>query len=486
MRSRPSILIVSAEFWPIAKTGGLGDMVYSIATSVRDYELDVTVLVPGYRSTRSMLPRPARCDEPFTAFGWDITLETHLFHDMRLVVVRCDELFDRPGGIYLQEDGRPWPDNSIRFGLFCKVAATVANGVTTIPQPDLISLHDWHTALTPVYLEPGLKTQTVLTIHNFMYQGRFDCSVVSDLEIGGRGDVIDAACLFGGFSFLQAGLSMCTALTTTAPSYVADIRKQNRHNRHYLKAADLERLHPVLNWPEFDVWNPATDRMIAAPFDERSIASRAINRRALEGLMGWDESDAPIFCTVSRITRAKGFRFLLEQVDTLLAKGARLLFVGDGDRRLINRMRNVAQAHPDQVGLITPYSEQGARQALAGADFLLMPSLTEPCGLSQQHAQLYGCVPVASMAGGIRDTIEDGRTGFLFHPSDRRSFNAAVERALTARADNDWIELQRRAMIAQIDRPQRRHYGDLFMQLLDSPFHDVTSTLMSAPLMSAE
>ncbi|HMJ05807.1 MAG TPA: glycosyltransferase, partial [Chthoniobacterales bacterium] len=215
-----------------------------------------------------------------------------------------------------------------------------------------------------------------------------------------------------------------------------------------------------------DAWTPQRDLALTAPFGVHDLENRRLNRKALERTLGWPESEVPILCTVSRITKAKGFGFLLRQANELLGRGCRLLFIGDGERRLVNRLHNLAQTHPHHVALITPYSETVARRVLAGADALLMPSLTEPCGLSQQQAQCYGCVPIVARVGGLTDTVSDGRTGFLFRPSDRTSFLAAVDRALEAYRASGWRSIQQSCMNAHDDHGDENAYPDLFEQLI--------------------
>jgi len=466
MKTQPTVMIVSAEFWPLAKTGGLADMVRSIATSLRDKGFQVRVLLPGYRSALSALASDGRDGGTLPALGHEVNLVVHQLDGLEIIIARCDPLFDRPGYIYSQEDGKPWSDNAKRFGVLCKAAASIVNGTTAIARPDLVHIQDWHAGLTPAYLDPWVDIPVVLTVHNFMFQGRFSKDVISDLELKHDQELLDASELFGGFSFLQVGLALSTAVTTTSKSYIGEIAQRNRHNWYYLKDADLARLGAITNWPEFDVWNPVSDPVIAAKYDEQSLDRRVMNKRDLERRLGWKESAAPILCTLGRITRAKGFKFLLKQVEDLLGRGCRQIFVGDGDRPLLNAARNLAQAHPGRVALVTPYSEEDARRILSGADILLMPSLTEPCGLSQQHAQIYGCVPIVSTVGGIPDSVSEGQTGFLFQPSDRASFLAAIDRALHMLRGPNWPDIQRNCMLLHAVSTSRSGYADLFHALI--------------------
>jgi starch synthase len=465
MNGSPTVMIVAAEFWPLAKTGGLADMVRAIAISLRDRGLRVRVLLPGYRSVLSALSPLRDYRGSIGALGHRARLLVTRFEGLELIVLRCDELFDRPGNPYMEGENKPWTDNAERFGVLCHAAAAIVDGNSEIEPPDILHLHDWHAALTPAYIHSRSDALIVLTIHNFMFQGRFPRTIAYDLGLSDRPEILSAGELFGGFSFLQVGLALADVLVTVSSGYVAEIGSRNRFNWYYLRNESRERLTSITNWPQLDVWNPATDVHIPARYEKDSLERRPINRAALQELLGWEQSDGPILCTVSRITRPKGFRFLLGQTESLLGRGCRLIVLGDGDDRLKNAFSNLQQSHPGRIALRTPYDERETRLVLAGADALLMPSLTEPCGLSQQHAQVYGCVPIVSLCGGLQDTVCEGHTGFLFEPSNQHSFLAAIDRMLAAFCTSEWRKLQENCMSSHVWNTRDRDYSKLFCSL---------------------
>ncbi|HEX6374858.1 MAG TPA: glycogen/starch synthase [Allosphingosinicella sp.] len=455
-------MLVTAEFWPLAKTGGLGDMVYSIATSLRDSGFQVRVVIPGYRSILRKLGAGAKDVGGLLALGHQARLLVQDLHGMEIVIVRCDPLYDRPGNIYMKDFRTPWSDNAQRFGVLCYAAASIVNGRTAIPAPELLHIHDWHAGPTPAYLDPEVDIPVILTVQNFMFQGRFPRRDILGLGLEG---VTAAGELFSGFSFLQAGLQLADVLTTVSPSYVDEIKKGNRFNWYYVNPTNQEKLISITNWPETDVWNPASDTSIPAQYDIDSLEHRKINRIALQRRLNWGDMDGPILCTLSRITKAKGFQFLFKNIGLLLERGCRVVLAGEGDRPLVNAARSLQAANPGRIALITPYREEDARLVLSGADALLMPSLTEPCGLSQQHAQIYGCVPVVSRVGGLPDTVTEGQTGFIFDPSDRASFLAAIDRLLLRLGSATWRSLQQDCMRVHEVRAARTAYADLFLRL---------------------
>lgn len=463
--TKPIVMLVTAEFWPLAKAGGLADMVYSIATSLRKCGIRVRVLLPGYRSVIRKLTPNAKSYGKHVALGHNVELFVEHMGGMEIVIVRCDQLYNRPGNIYQEGFRKPWSDNAQRFGVLCQIAAFIANGSTEIQPPDILHLQDWHAGLTPAYLDEGLNIPVVLTVQNFMFQGRFSKLEIQNLDLCNRRNVVEAGELFSGFSFLQAGLHLANVVTTVSPRYVKEIQAGNRFNWYYVNANIKTKLIPITNWPETNIWNPSLDNTIPIRYGINTLERRAVNRTALEERLNWTNSNGPILATLSRITKAKGFGFLYRQVAALLERGCRLVIVGEGDLPLVNAARNLESANPGRVALLTPYNETDARLVLSAADGLLMPSLTEPCGLSQQHAQLYGCVPLVARVGGMPDTVIDGVTGFIFEPSERTSFLGSVDRLLSNFNSSVWSIIQQNCMRFNLERKDRTAYADLFLRI---------------------
>ncbi|MDR6790632.1 starch synthase [Sphingomonas sp. BE138] len=466
---RPRVLIVTAELSPIVKTGGLGDMVRAIANSLSSRGFDVSVLLPGYRSVVRTFDGKVESQYAIMTFGYPVSLEEHRYEGLRIIVARSDSLFNRSGDPYRSDQGIEWPDMAKRFAVLGNVAANIANGSTSFDPPEILHLHDWHTALTPAWLEERCRARTVLTVHNFMFQGRISVNDAKSIGLNER--YLKIGQLFGGVSFLQVGLHLADKIVTVSKGYETEIKKRGRFNWWYISdPLDAARLDAVPNWPDLNAWSPAKDLSVPARFDHNSVERRSINKQELESRLGWTSSSDAILCTVSRITKPKGFSFLIRRMESILERECRILIVGDGDPKLLNGFRSFAARFPDRVAIITPYNEDSARLVLAGSDILLMPSLTEPSGLSQQQAQLYGCVPIVSNAGGLPDTVEDGVTGFLFTSSNPTSFLSALDRALAVRLSGDWITIQRAAMRRHKDRTENEGYARMFNKLLSNRF----------------
>lgn len=424
--SHPSVLMVAAELAPFAKTGGLGDMVAAIARSLIAQAAPVTVLLPGYPALLAAV-----------AIQDSSNLGDFLGHPMHLVladccgiqvaIVRCDGLYNRPGGIYLDQCHQPWPDNFGRFAALGKVASMIANGRTPHPPPRIVHLNDWHSGMYFAF-GPPRSIPTVLTVHNFAFQGRFSEMQLAPLKQHVDMDVVRSGAFFGGYSPLKIACEQADFVSTVSDGYCRELLTPTRYNRFQLSDLTRRRMISIPNWLDRTQWNPTSDRHITARFDADSLAARKENRNFL---LEWlsISGEKPIFCTISRITRAKGFRFLLRNLDAILSTGSTLVVVGDGEPRLLNGFKDASLRYPGQLRVITPYSDRAAHRLLAGADMLIMPSLVEPCGLSQLHAQAYGCVPIASAVGGLSNSITTGG-GFLFEPSDLLSFRAAIADAI--------------------------------------------------------
>lgn len=416
-------------------------MVATIAAMASERGIQTTILIPGYPSlTRAVTVE--RLVEIGPLLGAPCRLVLARQGMLRLVVIQCDELFGRPGGIYTDPNSKPWDDNAIRFAVLGKVASIIANGRTPVPPPNIVHLHDWHSGFYFAF-DPPPRVRSVLTVHNFAFHGRFDRKWLERLCPFADMRVLKAGLLFDGYSPLTIGADRADILTTVSEGYRRELQNPTRHDWFQLSERNRQRLVAIPNWADRATWDPANDPSIAQPFDVNKLPFRDINRAHLAAELGL-RPDLPIICTVSRITAPKGFKFLLNNLSVLIP-AMNLIIIGEGDAKLMSRARHAAAQWPTHIRFVTPYNETVARRALAGADFLLMPSLVEPCGLTQMHAQAYGCVPIASMTGGLTASVGDA--GFLFRPSNRASFKEAVCRAMSLFADrSEWRALQIKCM----------------------------------------
>ena len=472
------VVFIAAECEPWAKTGGLGDVVDALARAVGripgGLSAPVDVFLPRYRTmsvpeSRILARRPVRIRDTrgaarATPFPTDLTggdagpwLDVELLDvagdGYRLRLVDCPAAFDREA--YYGPPGGDYPDNAWRFSLLCRAALAAitdeGGGV------DLLHLHDWHTS--PVLLLRdgafGAGTTTarmavLLTVHNLAYHGWVAPERVSELGPDVR---IDAPGT--GLDLLGAAIERAELVNTVSPGFAAEaLRPEYGMGLDGALRAKGDRFIGILNGVDTEVWNPATDTALAAPYDALDRDGKAACRAALLESIGFDPADAgPVLAMIGRLDPQKGFDLLAGAAESLLAMGARLVVLGSGDPALADPFRRLAALRPRQVALLEGFDRALARRLYAGADLFVMPSRFEPCGQGQMIALRYGTPPIVRRTGGLADTVLDvteqpeAGTGFVFDEPTADALAAACARAIAVHADGAaWARLVERGM----------------------------------------
>lgn len=464
------VLFATTEMADFVKAGGLGDVSSALPRALAR-EHDVRVLLPGYRAVVHG-GRPLRIvgrtrphhELPACAVG-----ELRL-RDGLCVLVLCNEaLYERDGSPYVDAQGREWSDNDLRFATFSHAAAEIAAGRAGLSwRPDLLHLNDWPGALAACYLDwRGDRVPSVLTIHNLAYQGVFAPGCRSRLGIPER------AAEFGtrrSLSFLKGGLANASHLTTVSETYARQITEPAHGcglDAVLRKRMAEGRLTGIVNGIDAS-WDASRDPALWSPFAVGEWTRRRANGREVRAELGLLPGDGPLFAVVSRIVQQKGLDMICEAAPQLVAAGGQLALIGRGEPALERRTAALAQRFPGRVAYWHGFDGGLARRMFAGADFLLMPSRYEPCGLSQMYAQAYGCLPLAHATGGLRDTIEDGVTGLLFHDASVGSLRHGLQRAFRVFAEPMLLDAMRgAAMLEQHgwEEPGRR-YAELYRRIL--------------------
>ena len=443
----------------MAKTGGLGDVAASLPAALASTGVDMRLLMPAYPSALEQVRELAvdRHFDDLAGFGQvDLLTGRTLKTDLRIWLVFCRRLFERPGGPYHDEYGAQWPDNLERFALLCQAAARVAEGIADW-RPDVVHANDWHTGLIPSLLTTGLAatTPTLLTIHNASFQG--DASLK---QLRSFGVPLERLQRFGSgkLSFLSLGVQEARLLTAVSPTYAKEIQHAEfGHGLEDLFAARSRDLTGILNGVDYDVWDPRHDEHIAQSYDERKLAGKSACKAALLGELGLDGAlRAPLLGIVSRLTLQKGLDLVLERIGDLIDAGARLAVLGQGDAKLERGFREQAARHPSRIAASLRYDEGLAHRIVAGADIFLMPSRFEPSGLNQMYSLRYGTVPVVAAVGGLADSVVDAgergvaagvTTGFRHEAGSAAAFSVAARKAIAMHADQPlWQALQRNGM----------------------------------------
>ncbi|TXH37633.1 MAG: glycogen synthase GlgA [Rhodospirillaceae bacterium] len=453
------ILYVTSEIEDYVKAGGLGEVSAALPRTLRKL-CDIRVLLPGYREVLARHPAmeilshlPASASLPACSIGRVQTPD-----GLVIYVVRCDELYARDGTPYQDLQGRDWQDNDIRFARLSLAAAEIAGGLPGLDWiPNFVHLNDWPSALTSGYLNwRGIKTPTMLTIHNLAYQGLFDYQRLAMLGIPPEAFQVEGVEFYGRLSFLKAGIFYASHITTVSATYAEEITSPEFGcglDGLLRKRAQEGRLSGILNGIDEhrdQHWNAHWDaNRVPKPRAGKSLrigdwASKRRNAARVRDSFGLAVSQGPLFAIVSRLVHQKGVDLVLQAADLLVEQGGQLVVTGRGEPAFEAALKDLATRHPKHVGVKIGFQQDEATRMFAGSDFLLMPSRFEPCGLSQMYAQRFGSLPIAHRTGGLADTIEDGQTGFLFAGPTLPSFFEAIKRGLDTFSSSRRLNKMRR------------------------------------------
>jgi len=472
-----SVLSVASEAYPLVKTGGLADVVGALPGALAPHGVEVTTMLPGYPAVLAHVAGgKVVCRWP-DLLGVEAQLVAGRIGDGRLLVLDAPVLFDREGALY--DHGDDWR----RFAALGRAAADLASGAVPRLRVDLLHAHDWQAAMAPAYLrlapEPGPAANSILTVHNIAFQGRFGADIFPDLGLPPEAFGIGGVEYYGGVGFLKAGLQAADAITTVSPTYAAEIRDARfGMGLEGLIEARRDRVSGIINGIDPAVWNARTDPALRARYTADDIARRRDNKRAVEQRFGLHEDGGPLFTVVSRLTWQKGMDVLAACLDDLVAQGGRLALLGSGDPALETAFTAAAERHPGRIGVTIGYDEPLSHLLQGGADAILIPSRFEPCGLTQLYGLAYGCVPIVSRTGGLADTVIDANlaaltaevgTGFQFGEVSLPSLSAAIARAIHTFADAErWRTIQRNGMRADFSwQESGRRYAQLYASLLE-------------------
>ncbi len=405
-----SILFVSSEIYPYAKSGGLADVAHSLPEAVRKRE-EVYTIMPLYkivdREKFNIVSSGLKFEYWLNGVCYTFELfkreenkfELFLYND---ILCERDDLYgDSYGG---------YQDNALRFGLF---AYGVIESILRLKLDiKIIHINDWQTSLIALLAKENysLKQKIVLTIHNLAYQGIFDKSIMDILELNWEKTFkYDRFEYYDGVNFLKAGIFYSDIITTVSPTYAKEIQTpQFGHGLDTLLRDNSYKLKGILNGISYDIFDPKRDEAIYKKFNIRDYKYKAKNREMLLEELGMDKSDfeKPLFIFIGRFTHQKGVDLLIESLHLFKDFEANMVILGSGEEYYNNIFRNLKNSYKN-IHIEIGYDEVLSRKMYAGADFLIMPSLFEPCGLNQMIAMKYGTMPIVAKIGGLKDTVSD-------------------------------------------------------------------------------
>jgi starch synthase len=456
------ITFAASECVPFSKTGGLADVAGTLPRIMAAAGHEVSVFVPLYRQTHLSDAEPVvnSITIPFDDhYRFCSLLNGNRKSKVQYYFVDYPPFFDRPGGLYGTSAG-DYPDNAERYALFCRA---VLEASKTLGVPEIFHCHDWQTALIPILLrtqyseDPAFRdTGTVFTIHNVGYQGVFTPDTLPLLTLPWDLFTISKMEFFGNVNFLKGALVYADFITTVSHRYAHEI--QTTEFGFGLEGVLKDRAATVagiLNGVDYDEWNPATDRLIAANYSPKDLSGKAKCKEDLLHTFGLHQPNPnlPVIGMVSRFASQKGFDLILQIMDRLAREEMILVALGSGDRSYEDMFLRLQKHFPDKVAVRVAYDNGLAHKIEAGADMFLMPSKYEPAGLNQIYSLKYGTVPIVRATGGLDETIDswDARTGrgtgFKFTDYNGEALLAKIKEALGVFHDKDaWAKLMRNGM----------------------------------------
>ncbi|MCS7325079.1 MAG: glycogen synthase GlgA [Anaerolineae bacterium] len=447
-----NVLFVAAECAPYAKTGGLADVVGALPRFLRALGHEVIVVMPRYRSIDAARHGLRWFHAPMGVWMGDTeewcAVHTASNRGVPVYFVESQKYFDR-WGLYHDERFNDYADNPRRFGFLTRAALQLCKDIGF--KPDIVHAHDWHTALAPAYLkvwhwnDPLLgSAASVLTIHNLAYQGKYPAYHLDYLGLQWSNFTPDKFEDHGAINFLKGGIVYADLVTTVSPTYARETRTPEGGFglAPYLNAKGDDYLG-ILNGCDYEVWNPETDPLIPARYSAEDLRGKAVCKRALQARMHLEVADdIPIVGVVSRFVEQKGLHLLAQCIEGIV-QNMRVQFaiLGSGDPTLEHVFGTLPARYPGRIGSYIGYNEELAHWIEAGADFFLMPSLYEPCGLNQMYSLRYGTLPIVRATGGLEDTVMqyDERsgegTGFKFYEASAHAVYYTVGWAISTYYD---------------------------------------------------
>ncbi|MBP7461454.1 MAG: glycogen synthase GlgA [Candidatus Delongbacteria bacterium] len=445
--------MISPECVPLAKTGGLADVVGALPIALKRMGHDVRVVIPMYGS----ISQERYQIEPFMnsmgvwmgdTLEWCSVYKTKLSEGVPVYLIAYDNYFKRPG-LYHDADFNDYQDNPRRFAFLTRAGLQLCRDIAF--KPDILHIHDWQTALGSAYLkiwhwdDPILgDTASLLTIHNIGYQGRYHSDTMNYLGLGWSNFVPEKFEDFGQINMLKGGIYYADMVNTVSPTYA---RETLTSDEGYGMSSFLQRKSMnyigILNGVDYEQWSPEKDLLIPANYSVDRMQGKGICKKALQERMRLDiKPDVPVIGVVSRFVAQKGLDLLAESLSSIVeAMQVQFAILGSGDKGLEGYYQELTRRYAGRIGVNIGYNNELAHLIEAGSDFFIMPSLYEPCGLNQIYSLRYGTLPIVRATGGLDDTViqyDEGTgegTGFKFGEAGSSAIYYAVGWAVSTYFD---------------------------------------------------
>lgn len=478
IKEKQKILFVASEAQPFCATGGLADVCGSLPKEIQrlSKEIEIRTIIPLY----SNIPHVFRKDFKFLGHIY-VTLSwrkeycgvfEYVYEGVKYYFIDNEKYFKRDQGEY------GYFDDAERFAFFSRSVLEVLPVIDYFP--DIMHVNDWQAALIPTYLKIGdfderyANITTVLNIHNIQYQGRYGLQIMGDV-LGV--DDKDAGILTydNDTNILKGAIETADRVITVSPSYAEEIKTPEHGNGlHEIVKKNAGKLKGILNGLDYDFYNPATDKVIYLNYDYKNLSNKAKNKEFLQKEFGLEVNpDKPIIAFSSRMNVYKGFDLIKGCIEKLINElDIQFVGVGAGDKEYEDFFRYLNNKYPSKVHVSIGYSLEIGKKIYSGADIYVMPSITEPCGLSQIIAIRYGVIPIVRETGGLKDTIKDfgcegGGNGYTFASVNVADLEYSIKRAVADYKNKEsWTEKMKKVM--QLDfswKKTAKEYVEIYKEL---------------------
>ena len=480
---RRSVAFIGSECYPFVKTGGLGDVMFALPKALAKLNLDVKVILPRYKCI------PQEYQEKMEYRG---SFYMNLCSDGKQYYVGIME-YQEDGVVYdfIDNDeffswGDPYTnliDDIPKFCYFAKASLAALNYLDWTP--DVVHCHDWQAALVPLYLRTSFsdtdvgRAIAVLTIHNLRFQGIYDRKMIQYWS-GLPDYVFNKDCLTQNWldaNMLKGGIDYCNKVTTVSNTYAEEIQTEEygeglaEHLRYH-----QNKILGIVNGIDTDIWNPATDKLLASNYDAESvIKNKKVNKKALQEALGLDvDENKMVIGLISRLTNQKGLDLVNDVIPGIMDGNTQVVVLGTGDSQYEDTFRYYENKYKGSFCAYIAYNENVAHNIYAGCDALLVPSRFEPCGLTQLISMRYGAVPIVRETGGLKDTVqpynvfENTGNGFTFDRYESGLLYDAINRAKTLYFENRkcWDDMVIRDMNKDVSwEKSAKQYKDMYVGL---------------------
>ncbi len=475
------VLFLAAEAEPFIKLGGLADVAGSLPLALRDLggpdpaqePIDIRLAIPLHRMGRiDMASLHVVSDFPVFRSGGNVTARLYETVHSGLPVYFVDGApISSESSVYSND---PSLDRE-KYAFFSMASLEMTRYLDW--QPDIVHVNDWHTALACYALHLRRKNpsfiniRTMLTLHNLPYMGGDGSDVLSayGLQKLEDGNVPEWART----QPLPLGLASADSIIPVSPTYAREIlTPEYGCGLEGFLQSRAQSITGILNGLDVAGWDPTSDSVLAAPFDVDDFSGRAVNKEALQKQLGLAlEARTPLLAMVGRVDPQKGVDIALAALSLFAEHPWQFILLGTGDHQLETAATNLQAIFPDRIRAVTRFDPGLSRLIYGGADMFLMPSRDEPCGLAQMIAMHYGCVPVVRITGGLKDTVTEGKTGFLFEKPTPEALAEALARAFVLyHSAAPWKRFQRNGMKEDFSwRRSVRQYAVFYRSLLPNP-----------------